>query len=46
MKNPSKAQDSRNKKITLELNNGLIHILFSNTAEAGKKQNNQPKKGH
>lgn len=46
MKNPSKTQDSRNKKITLELKNGLVQILFTNTAEAGKKQNNQPKNGH
>ena len=46
MKNPSKAQDSRNKKITLELNNGLVQILFTNTAQACKKQNNQPKNGH
>ena len=46
MKNPSKTKDSRNKKITLELKNGLVQILFTNIVEAGKKQNNQPKNGH
>ena len=46
VKQDPKLDSLLNKKITLELKNGLVQILFTNTAEAGKKQNNQPKNGH